>query len=409
MQPATTPDAHRYILVVDDEPAHAEAVRRAFDAADLDFMVQEVGTLRGFRNCVAAHPPEIAIVDLNLPDGKAIEVLVSPPEDGDFPAIVITSFGEQQVAVAAMKAGALDYVVKSPEAFAAMPRTVERALRQWRALQERKRAEQALRESEERYRVLVATSLDAVLLSTPEGEILAANAAACRMFGYAEEELLRAGRDSIMDTTDPRLQAALEERARTGKFHGEVTMVRSDGTRFPAEISSTFFSLEGQLCGGWVIRDITGRKQAESRERLARETLELLNRPGDGEKTIRDMLAAIKNTMGFEAVAIRLRRGRRLSLLRDPGLSREVRAFRAVSVRAGPGGRNPAGRRGEAGAPMHVREHPPRTDRPGDAVLHRGGQFLVQWHHSNACLPPKRSARQSRATAAIGRDTNPLR
>ncbi|MGB7759550.1 MAG: response regulator [Bryobacteraceae bacterium] len=309
MQPATTPDAHRYILVVDDEPAHAEAVRRAFDAADLDFMVQEVGTLREFRKLVAAHPPEIAIVDLNLPDGKAIEVLVSPPEDGDFPAIVMTSFGSEQVAVAAMKAGALDYVVKSPEAFAAMPRTVERALRQWRALQERKRAEQALRESEERYRVLVATSLDAVLLSTPEGEILAANAAACRMFGYAEEELLRAGRDSIMDTTDPRLQAALEERARTGKFHGEVTMLRSDGTRFPAEISSTFFSLEGQLCRGWVIRDITGRKQAESRERLARETLELLNRPGDGEKTIRDMLAAIKNTMGFEAVAIRLREG----------------------------------------------------------------------------------------------------
>jgi PAS domain S-box-containing protein len=309
MQPTTTPDAHRYILVVDDEPAHAEAVRRAFDAADLGFMIHESGTLRGYRDFVAARPPEIAIVDLNLPDGKAIEVLVSPPEDGDFPVIVITSFGDQQVAVAAMKAGALDYVVKSPEAFAAMPRTVERALRQWCALQERKRAEQALRESEERFRLLVATSLDAVLLSTAEGEILAANAAACRMFGYADEELLRVGRDSVVDATDPRVQAALEERLRTGKFHGEVTMVRSDGTKFPAETSSTFFSLEGQLCGSWVIRDITGRKHAESRERLARETLELLNRSGDGEETIRDMLAAIKNTMGIEAVAIRLHAG----------------------------------------------------------------------------------------------------
>ena len=310
MQPATMPDARRYILVVDDTPAHAEAVRRALEAAGLDLPVQTGGTLREYHDLVAVYPPEVAIVDINLPDGTALEVLASPVDDGDFPVVVMTSFGSEQLAVEAMKAGALDYVVKSPEAFAAMPRTVERVLRQWNAIQERKRAEEALRESEERHRSLVATILDAVLLTTPEGEILSANAAACEMFGYAEEELLRVGRKAVVDATDPRLEAALEERVRTGSVHGEMTLVRSDGTKFPAEISSATFRVrEGQSRNSMVIRDITARKKAEERERLARETLDLLGRSEGAEETIRAILAAVKDTTGFDAVAVRLRDG----------------------------------------------------------------------------------------------------
>src|ERR1039458_2145064 len=125
MQPDTMPDARRYILVVDDTPAHAEAVRRALEAAGLDLPVQTGGTLREYHDLVAVYPPEVAIVDINLPDGTALEVLASPVDDGDFPVVVMTSFGSEQLAVEAMKAGALDYVVKSPEAFAAMPRTEE--------------------------------------------------------------------------------------------------------------------------------------------------------------------------------------------------------------------------------------------------------------------------------------------
>src|ERR1017187_1610748 len=302
MQPATMPDARRYILVVDDTPAHPEAVRRALEAAGLDLPVQTGGTLREYHDLVAVYPPKVAIVDINLPDGTALEVLASPVDDGDFPVVVMTSFGSEQLAVEAMKAGALDYVVKSPEAFAAMPRTVERVLRQWNAIQERKRAEEALRESEERHRSLVATILDAVLLTTTEGEILSANAAACEMFGYAEEELLRVGQKAVVDATDPRLEAALEERVQTGSVHGEVTLVRRDGTKFPAEISSATFRVgEGQSRNSLVIRDITARKKAEERERLARETLDLLGRSEGAEETIRAILAAVKDTTGYEA------------------------------------------------------------------------------------------------------------
>jgi signal transduction histidine kinase/CheY-like chemotaxis protein len=89
-----------------------------------------------------------------------------------------------------------------------------------------------------------------------------------------------------------------------------VTLVRRDGTKFPSEISSaTFCVREGQSRNSMVIRDITARKKAEERERLARETLDLLGRSEGAEETIRAILAAVKTTTGFDAVAIRLRDG----------------------------------------------------------------------------------------------------
>ena len=108
-------------------------------------MIKVVGTLREFRQCSVELPPDIAVMDLNLPDGRAVEVLTYPPEAGPFPILVMTSYGNEQVAVTAIKSGALDYVVKSPEAFADMPHIVARALQEWNLLQERKQAEDELR------------------------------------------------------------------------------------------------------------------------------------------------------------------------------------------------------------------------------------------------------------------------
>jgi hypothetical protein len=133
-----------HILLVEDDPAHSEAVRRALKASGMNVVVREAGTLRAYRELAAAHPPDIAILDLSLPDGRAVEVLISPPEAGPFPIVVMSSQGDEQKAAEAMKAGALDYIVKSPEAFAGMPRTVERVLNGWDMLQERKRAEETL-------------------------------------------------------------------------------------------------------------------------------------------------------------------------------------------------------------------------------------------------------------------------
>jgi DNA-binding NtrC family response regulator len=126
------------LLIVEDEAAHAAAIQRAFDTDGGGTQIEVIGTLREFRQRSADSPPDLALLDLNLPDGRAVEIMANPPETGSFPIMVMTSYGNEQVAVEAIKAGALDYVVKSAEAFATMPRTVERALREWKLLTERR-------------------------------------------------------------------------------------------------------------------------------------------------------------------------------------------------------------------------------------------------------------------------------
>jgi len=129
---------------------------------------------------------------------------------------------------------------------------------------EHKLAEARLRESEEKYRSIFNNSIDAILLTAPDGGILAANPMACRIFDRTEGEICRLGRNGIIDTSDPRLAQAVEERALTGSFHGELTGLRADGARFPVEVSTSVFQdRRGQSRTSMIIRDISKRRKAE--------------------------------------------------------------------------------------------------------------------------------------------------
>ena len=127
---------------------------------------------------------------------------------------------------------------------------------------DRKQAEDALQESEVRYRAFFDNSIDAVIITSPDGSIQEANAEACRIFGMTRDELVGAGRNGVTDPSDPRLAVAIEERARTGRFKGELDLRRSDGTIFPCEVSSSIFTdKKGLVKTSMIIRDITERKQ----------------------------------------------------------------------------------------------------------------------------------------------------
>ena len=118
------------------------------------------------------------------------------------------------------------------------------------------------------YRSLVDNSMDAVLLTAPDGRIVYANRASTALLGYTERELRDLGRAALVDASDPRLDAALRERSRTGRFHGELTLKCKDGTRLEVELSSAVFRDEtGAEWTSMVIRDITSRK-AQDAERI---------------------------------------------------------------------------------------------------------------------------------------------
>lgn len=126
-------------------------------------------------------------------------------------------------------------------------------------------ANEKMRASEERYRAFFENSMDAILLTSPEGNIHAANPAACRMFEKTESEIIHGGRANLVDPTDQRLPGFLVARAGIGSVRAELTLLRGDGTSFPAELSSAVFQdSDGNLRTTMIIRDVTQRKEAEA-------------------------------------------------------------------------------------------------------------------------------------------------
>jgi len=129
---------------------------------------------------------------------------------------------------------------------------------------ERKQREMALAEREIRFRRLMETSLDGLVLSDPNGHFLMANPAACEMFGRTEAELLATPLSGLLDINDPQFKQIVEERTAHGTAHRELMGFRRDGSRFPLEVSSIAFTdLHGNALAWTVVRDITERKERE--------------------------------------------------------------------------------------------------------------------------------------------------
>jgi PAS domain S-box-containing protein len=137
---------------------------------------------------------------------------------------------------------------------------------------ERKKAEARVRESEAKFRALFEHTLDGIQLTSPDGQILDSNPAACRMLQRTSDEITAIGRAGIVDTTDPRLQKVLEERARHGHARAELTFVRKDGTKFPVEVSSAIFTdAQNNLRTSLTFRDLTEAKRSETALRILAE------------------------------------------------------------------------------------------------------------------------------------------
>lgn len=137
---------------------------------------------------------------------------------------------------------------------------------------------------------------DGVLLTTPDGHVLAANPSACSILALTEREILDRGRTGLVDTTDPRLAPALAERATGGRFRTELRLVRGDGSHFTANVTSAIFTTpEHKVRAVVTFRDATDEVAARE---LARSKLAELERTAG-----RDPLTGLWNRLSFAIAA----------------------------------------------------------------------------------------------------------
>src|SRR5689334_6182474 len=105
------------ILLIEDEDTHAELIERAFiDQGGGGIRIHRARSLAEARAHMIVHVPALIIADWRLPDGESMALLSTDQHDPlSIPIILMTSYGNERIAVEALKSGALDYVVKSPE------------------------------------------------------------------------------------------------------------------------------------------------------------------------------------------------------------------------------------------------------------------------------------------------------
>lgn len=272
MEREMDPESRR-ILVVEDDEGHAELVCRAFDDRNgRRYVVALARSLREARHCLDDSVPDLVIADLLLPDGKGTELVEDHRIGGRIPLIVMTSHGSEQAAVDALKGGALDYVVKSELAFLDMPRTAERALREWGHMTERKRAEDALKERELLLRAMFDNHHVAMLIIDPEaGTIEDASPGACTFYGYSREELQgkTIGEISLSspEETFERLQVAKSQQRKYFDFRHRL----ASGEVRDVEVCSGPIVVGGSTLLFSVVTDVTDRKNAEAALRESEE------------------------------------------------------------------------------------------------------------------------------------------
>jgi PAS domain S-box-containing protein len=156
---------------------------------------------------------------------------------------------------------------------------------------ERKRAEETLRESEERFRALAETSPDAIFTGDENMTIVFWNAAAEKIFGYTQEEIVGRRADILIPKNRMEHHAANIERIlkmdqpQAFRSHLETTACRKGGTEFPVDVSVTSWQLHDRTYFSTVLRDITERKRAEN---------ELLRYQNELEELVKERTAELE-------------------------------------------------------------------------------------------------------------------
>jgi two-component system, NarL family, sensor histidine kinase UhpB len=281
------------ILLVEDNPIDALFVKRALSGTGVremfgpEFEVEAAESLASAMSHLDEAEIDVVLLDLGLPDSKEYEDTFNTLRGHapNVPIIVLTGLGDEGLGVKMMRNGAQDYLTKGKIDRYLLVKAILYAM-------ERKRAEQALRESEEKFRSLVETTSEWIWSIDLEGRLNYSNPAVATILGYLPAEIVGKPNYRLLHPEDRRkFEVRLAEAAlhQTGWSGLVLRWQHRDGTyRWLESNSAPLWGIGGQLLGfRGSDRDITERERAkqeridlqlrmvtvqeEERQRIARE------------------------------------------------------------------------------------------------------------------------------------------
>ena len=233
------------------------------------YAVTVAGTVAGAIELVRAHRFNVIMLDLGLPDGDGLEVLKEAQRlDPSLPVVIVTAHIAQDRTVGSLAEGAFAYLTK-PYALEELRHTLRRAIGVKELAVKVERTESLLNESEERFRSLVDSATDAIVVAGRLGLIVSWNRSASKLFGYADEEVIGQPLTLLMPARYHQAHEqglARMESTGKGRLMGSALEVhgrKKDGTEFPIELSLAAWRTTDSTYYSGIIRDISERKKAE--------------------------------------------------------------------------------------------------------------------------------------------------
>jgi two-component system cell cycle sensor histidine kinase/response regulator CckA len=288
------------VLVVEDSENDAELLLHALSKAGYKPTARRVENAAEMEAALVQDTWDLIISDYVLPQFSGLDALkILQRRNLDTPFIIVSGKIGEEVAVEALKAGAHDYLLK--DRLTRLPAAVDRELREAAQRRKRREADQALRESEDRYRRLVESSPEATCICAA-GHFVYVNAACVNLFG-AQSPLDLIGKP-YLDQVDSNYRDLVGEylrQAATGTDGGllEHRVQRFDNSTVLVEMVARSISYHREQAVQIICRDITARKFMEEQLHHG-ERMDAISRMAGGvANDFNNLLAVITGYAGL--------------------------------------------------------------------------------------------------------------
>jgi PAS domain S-box-containing protein len=297
------------VVLLEDQPADAELILHALRRAGFEVDPVRVDSEAAYL-AELDRAPDLILADYNLPQFDGLTALRRVRERGlEIPFLLISGTIGEEVAVESMKQGADDYLLK--DRLARIGPAVERALEQRRLRRDKLAADQALRQSEERFRALIENSADVISLIDATGTILFETPSVERVLGYRPDELVGQSAFSLVHPDD--LEAATRAFSRLIEDpRGLVQLVfrfrHKDGSF--RDVDATGSNLLANPALGAIVvnfRDVTEKLRAQEGLRLSDEILQRVASlviVADGQGRVTYASPSVHAILGFQPAEV---------------------------------------------------------------------------------------------------------